>query len=95
MLIAIVLSLLFVVGVAIAVLPPDDAPTITMNTVDVRRLGIRFVGACGVGLLVLVVSGWVLSGVVVGAGAGDDILVGSDGSGLGASDGSDQVLLVF
>ena len=69
MLIAIVLSLLFVVGVAIAVLPPGDAPTITMSTVDVRRLGIRFVGACGVGLLVLVVSGWVLPGVVVGAGA--------------------------
>lgn len=67
--IAIVLSLLFVLGVAIAVLPPGDAPTITMNTGDVRRLGIRFVGACGVGLLVLVVSGWVLPGAVVGAGA--------------------------
>lgn len=69
MLIAIALSLLFVVGVAVAVLPPGDAPTIAMSTGDVRTLGIRFVGACVAGLLVLVVSGWVVPGVVVGAGA--------------------------
>ena len=69
MLIAIALSLLFVVGVAVAVLPPGDAPTITMSTGDVRTLGVRFVGACTTGLLVLVVSGWVLPGIVVGAGA--------------------------
>jgi tight adherence protein B len=69
MLIAVALSLLFVVGVAVAVLPPGDAPTVTMSTGDVRKLGIRFVGACVAGLSVLVVSGWVLPGVVVGAGA--------------------------
>ncbi len=69
MLIAIALSLLFVAGVALAVLPPGDAPQVTLSTRDVRRLGIRFVGACAAGLLVLVVSGWVLPGVVVGGGA--------------------------
>ncbi|MDW3214906.1 MAG: hypothetical protein R8G01_12965 [Ilumatobacteraceae bacterium] len=69
MLIAIALSLLFVAGVVIAVAPPGDAPMITMGTRDVRRLGIRFVGACCTGLLVLIVSGWVMPGLVVGAGA--------------------------
>ncbi len=69
MLIAVALSLLFVIGVAVAVLPAGDAPTITMSTGDVRKLGARFVGACFAGLLVLIVSGWVLPGVVVGAGA--------------------------
>lgn len=69
MLIVIALSLLFVAGVALAVLPPGDAPRVTMSPLDVRRLGIRFVGACVAGLLVLVVSGWVLPGVVVGGGA--------------------------
>ena len=69
MLIAVALSLLFVIGVAVAVLPAGDAPTITMSTGDVRKLGVRFVGACFAGLLVLIVSGWVLPGVVVGAGA--------------------------
>ena len=69
MLIAVALSLLFVIGVAVAVLPAGDAPTITMSTGDVRKLGARFVGASFAGLLVLIVSGWVLPGVVVGAGA--------------------------
>lgn len=69
MLTAVALSLLFVVGVSVAVLPPGDAPTITMSTGDLRRLGSRLMGGCGVGLLVLVVSGWVLPAVVVGAGA--------------------------
>lgn len=67
--IAIALSLLFVVGVAIAVLPPTEAPTISMSTGDVRTFGVRFVGACGVGLLVLLVSGWIVPGLVVGSGA--------------------------
>jgi len=72
MLAAIALSLLFVVGVAVAVVPPGSAPTI--HTVDVRKpgvrkLGVRVVGACCAGLLVLVVSGWIVPGVVVGGGA--------------------------
>lgn len=69
MLFVVALSLLFVIGVAVAVLPAGDAPSITMSTGDVRKLGVRFVGACCAGFLVLVVSGWVLPGVVVGAGA--------------------------
>jgi hypothetical protein len=72
MLAAIALSLLFVVGVAVAVVPPGSAPTI--HTVDVRKpgvrkLGVRVAGACCAGLLVLVVSGWIVPGVVVGGGA--------------------------
>ena len=66
--IAIALSLLFVIGVGLAVLPPTDVPTVAMSTRDVRILGVRFVGACGAGLLVLLVSGWILPGVVVAGG---------------------------
>lgn len=69
MLIAIALSLLFVLGVAVAWFPPRDAPTITMDTGEVRELGVRFVGASCIGILVLVVSGWILPGFVVGGGA--------------------------
>jgi hypothetical protein len=72
MLAAVALSLLFVVGVAVAVVPPGSAPTINavdVRTPGVRKLGVRFVGACCAGLLVLVVSGWIVPGVVVGGGA--------------------------
>lgn len=72
MLVAIALSLLFVVGVAVAVVPPGSAPTIDTVGVrkrGVRKLGARVVGACCAGLLVLVVSGWIVPGVVVGGGA--------------------------
>ena len=66
---ALLLSLLFVAGVALAVLPPSEATRPTMSTTDIRRLAVRLVGAAMVGLLIFVVSGWVLPGLVVGAGA--------------------------
>lgn len=69
MLIAALLAVLFVVGVAVAALPPSEAAVVPRGTVEIRRLGARSVGAVAVGSLVLVVSGWVLPGVVVGAGA--------------------------
>lgn len=69
MLLAALLAVLFVIGVAVAVLPPGEAAIVPRDTVEVRRLGARLVGAAVVGLLVLVVSGWVFPGVVVGVGA--------------------------
>ncbi len=69
MAVAILLSLLFVAGVALAVLPPGQAPKSKMSTTDIRELAVRFLGAAIVGLLIFVVSGWVLPGLVVSIGA--------------------------
>ncbi|MEO6653459.1 MAG: hypothetical protein ABIP17_12465 [Ilumatobacteraceae bacterium] len=66
---AALLSLLFVAGVALAAIPPSESARSSISTVDVRRLAVRFVGAALAGLLVLVVSGWVLPGLVIGLGA--------------------------
>ncbi len=66
--VVVLLSLLFVLGVAIATMPPTSAPTVTMSTDAVRRLGVRLVGATALGLLVFVMSSWVVPGIVVGAG---------------------------
>jgi len=65
----VVLPALFVLGIAIMVIPPDMAPTPSFAAAAVRRLGARFVLASLVGLLVFVVSSWLVPGVVVGAGA--------------------------
>ncbi len=69
MLYALLFSLLFVVGLALMALPRSDAPLMAMRIGDVRELAGRLLGAALVGLLVLVVSGWVLPAVVVGTGA--------------------------
>ena len=69
MALAILMSLLFVAGVALAVLPPSEASKSKMSTTDIRALAVRVVGAALVGLLIFVVSGWVVPGLVVGAGA--------------------------
>lgn len=66
---ALLFSLLFVVGVALMALPPSDAPLMALRIGDVRELAGRLLGAAVVGLLVLVVSGWVVPAVVVGTGA--------------------------
>jgi hypothetical protein len=63
------LSALFVVGVSLIVLPPTSAPSVEINLSSVRRLGSRVLGGFGTGLLVMIVSGWLIPGVVVGAGA--------------------------
>ncbi len=69
MLFAILFSLLFVVGVALAAVPPSDLPAARIGIGDVRSLVSRLLGAVVIGVLVLVVSGWVVPAVVVGAGA--------------------------
>ena len=69
MLYALSFSLLFVIGIALVALPPSDAPTLPMRIGNIRELGGRLLGAAVVGLLVLVISGWVLPAVVVGIGA--------------------------
>jgi hypothetical protein len=66
--IVILLSALFVLGVAIAVLPPMAVPAISMSAASARRVGTRFVGATAIGTLVFLASSWVLPGLVVGVG---------------------------
>lgn len=66
---AVLLSLLFVVGIGLIVVPPGDSPVVSIDTRDVRAMAGRIGGAAVIGVLVLVVSGWVLPAVVVGAGA--------------------------
>ena len=65
----VVCSLLFVAGVTIALSPPSAGPSIELSTAAVRRIGIRVVVAASTGLLLLVVSGWVLPALVVAGGA--------------------------
>lgn len=69
MLYALLLSILFVTGVALAVLPAAAAPVVTISRGDARRLGVRFAAAIGVALLVLAMSGWLLPSIVLGVGA--------------------------
>jgi hypothetical protein len=69
MLYAVLFSLLFVVGIGLMLLPPGDTPVVSIDTGDARALAVRLSGAFVVGVLVLVVSGWVLPAIVVGVGA--------------------------
>lgn len=61
-------SVLAVAGVAIAVTPPSPART-PVPTLTLRRIGIRLSAAVALGLLLLVVSGWVVPSLVVAVGA--------------------------
>ena len=63
------LSALFVVGVSLMLIPPAAAPSPTFSTLSVRRLGVRFVSATAIGVLVVLVSSWLVPGIVVGVGA--------------------------
>lgn len=65
----ILLSALFVVGVSIMVAPPGVAPAPAFDVGSVRRLGARFVGAATIGVVVVLVSSWLVPGIVVGVGA--------------------------
>jgi hypothetical protein len=65
----VVCSVLFVAGVAIALSPPSAGPSIELSTATVRRIGIRVLVAASIGLLLLVVSGWILPALVVAGGA--------------------------
>jgi hypothetical protein len=68
MLAAVALSLLFLAGVSLIVLPPGDGTVARLDTTDVRRLAARLVAAFVVGLVILVVSGWVAPAGVLGVG---------------------------
>lgn len=64
-------SVLFVAGVAFAVIPPTDGPAASAR-VDprrTRRLAIRALIGLAIGTVIVLVSGWVVPGVIVGAGA--------------------------
>jgi hypothetical protein len=65
----VVFSLLFVIAVAVIALPPTAATTVGFDKVAVRRHGARLVGAAGLGLVVFVMSGWLLPGLVIAIGA--------------------------
>jgi hypothetical protein len=61
-------SVLFVAGVAIAVIPPTDAPAAPVDPRRTRRLAIRSLIGLAIGTVIVLVSGWVVPGVIVGAG---------------------------
>jgi hypothetical protein len=65
---AALLSVVFVGGVALALTPPRDLPAAAIRG-GIRRHGARVTVAVAAGLAVLVVSGWVVPGLVVGVGA--------------------------
>ena len=62
-------SAMFVAGVAIAITPPSPSRSVDLSTVTVRRLVTRLLAAVLVGLLLLVVSGWLAPSLVVAGGA--------------------------
>jgi hypothetical protein len=64
----ILLSLVIVLGVVVIAVPSTAAPSMRMPVGGVRRTGLRFAIALAAGLLVFLVSGWVIPGLVVGAG---------------------------
>lgn len=63
------LSALFVLGVVIATVPSTAVPTVRLSKATTRRVGTRLVLASAVGLMVFVVSSWLVPGIVVGVGA--------------------------
>lgn len=65
----VLLSVLFVAGVAIAVTPPTDSPGVRIDQGRLRRMGVRLVGSITLAVVMILLSGWVLPGMVVGAGA--------------------------
>ncbi|MCB0968815.1 MAG: hypothetical protein KDB37_18435 [Ilumatobacter sp.] len=60
----------FVGGIALAVIPPSDAPAAPTDPRRTRRIAVRTLVGLAVGTLVALVSGWVVPGIVVGVGAG-------------------------
>ncbi|HUF83626.1 MAG TPA: hypothetical protein VMQ81_03435 [Acidimicrobiia bacterium] len=61
-------STMFVAGVALACTPAGVGPSLELSTATVRRVGTRFLIATSLGMLLLVVSGWMLPSLVVAAG---------------------------
>lgn len=67
--VVVLLSVLFVAGVAIAVIPPSDAPGVRIESGKLRRVGTRLGGSVLFAVMMILLSGWVLPGIAVGAGA--------------------------
>ncbi len=65
----ILFTALFVLGVSIALIPPTGAPSVAVRSASPRELGVRLVAATALALLIVVVSGWIAPGIVVGVGA--------------------------
>jgi hypothetical protein len=65
----VLLSVVVVVGAAVALLPSTAAPSISMSAGSARRLAVRFAVALGATLLILLVSGWAIPALVVGLGS--------------------------
>lgn len=59
---------LLVLGVTVALIPPTSAPTVRVRTTSPRDLGIRLVAALVSGLAIILVSGWLVPGIIVGVG---------------------------
>jgi hypothetical protein len=66
----IVCSVLFVGGVALALIPPTDgrAASVPIDPRRTRRLAVRALVGLAAGTLIVLVSGWIVPGVIVGAG---------------------------
>lgn len=62
-------SLLLVAGVALAVSEPSAVPRAEVSARALRRLGVRSIVAVSLGVLLLIVSGWLVPSLVVAAGA--------------------------
>jgi hypothetical protein len=65
----ILLTVMFVAGVAIAVMPPGDRPPALVDPRRTRRIASRVLAGLALGTVVTLVSGWLVPGIVVGVGA--------------------------
>ena len=59
----------FVAGVALVVIAPGEVPTRPSDPRRTRRFASRVLGGLAIGTLVALVSGWIVPGAVIGAGA--------------------------
>jgi hypothetical protein len=62
----VLLSVVTIVGVAVAALPSTAAPSVRMSVGSPRRLAVRLAVSLAAGLLILLVSGWAIPALVVG-----------------------------
>lgn len=65
----VLLSALFVAGVVIAISSPRDAPGVRIDEGRLRRISVRLVASALLAIVLVLLSGWVLPGIVVGVGA--------------------------
>ena len=65
----VVFSLLFVVAVAIVASPTSAIPSVEFSVASIRRRGASLLGSAALGMLVVVMSSWLVPGVVIAIGA--------------------------